>query len=498
MKIRGGRANAKELADRAEKKMQRNPRESVEEGLIGRSVRRAVGNAVDKHTIRKDNKARAKTYTAHYKARAQASAPVKPGWDKNIGHSHHGGEHDRVWKKHQDADTFAKNRSGPSEKSVKARQSLRVRKIRHDKEKRRNESVEIDEYDLLMQFGEAVSVDGEFTPSERASKAKAFTQRKDRIARRARSAAKVKANRPAPPQARKVRLAKIDRAAKAREKDQAKNAKPARRSIPGTMYRRGNEKFSTNEELDEAKMGVIARNVRKGESPYTIVAIEGKKVVATDYAKIPNQVPAIVRELKKEFPRAKIGVEDRSGKMLHTEDIEVAEGGRLDRSTKPSKELNLQKRSQKWVGRDRSLKPEKKAAHKAERSKSKKDIRNFKEFSEAKLRIPKETGTPGMTKARGPKTPYERAKAFIAAHQRDNKGKYPTQAQLDKAIKEAAAAENKSAPGYKYAAARLKKLGYDSKGKKISKRNQTEQTGARKPVVVARKAWNEEFSENEK
>ena len=63
-------------------------------------------------------------------------------------------------------------------------------------------------------------------------------------------------------------------------------------------------------------------------------------------------------------------------------------------------------------------------------------LRTHDQVDEAKLRIPKETGTPGMTKASGPMTPYEKSKAFIAAHKRDNKGKHPTQAQHDKAIKE--------------------------------------------------------------
>jgi len=214
------------------------------------------------------------------------------------------------------------------------------------------------------------------------------------------------------------------------------------------------------DQVDEAKMGEIARNVKKGDSPYTVVAIVNNKVVDQDHAKIPNQVPALVRELKKEYPNAKISVEDRGGRVVHSESFEVE-----NEETGAQKVIAKYKKraadAQKWK-KDNN----KKSTGIAERSKSKKDIRNFKEFSEAKLRIPKETGTPGMTKARGPKTPYEKAKAFIAAHQRDNKGKHPTQAQLDKALE-------------------------------LTARNQGK-VRARKPVVVARKAWNEEFSENEK
>tara|TARA_R110000822_G_scaffold52235_3_gene135297 strand:+ start:1010 stop:4276 length:3267 start_codon:yes stop_codon:yes gene_type:complete len=76
-------------------------------------------------------------------------------------------------------------------------------------------------------------------------------------------------------------------------------------------------------DLDEAKMGAIARNVKKGDSPYTVVAIVNNKVVDQDHAKIPDQVPALVRELKKEYPNAKISVEDRGGRVVHSEAFEA-------------------------------------------------------------------------------------------------------------------------------------------------------------------------------
>ena len=50
-------------------------------------------------------------------------------------------------------------------------------------------------------------------------------------------------------------------------------------------------------ELDEAKMGAIARKIKAGASPYTVVAIVGKKVVDQNQAKVADQGPAIVREL---------------------------------------------------------------------------------------------------------------------------------------------------------------------------------------------------------
>ncbi len=87
------------------------------------------------------------------------------------------------------------------------------------------------------------------------------------------------------------------------------------------------DKFVHNEEveIDEAEMGAIARNVKKGDSPYTVVAIVNKKVVDQDHAKVADQVPALVRELQKEYPNAKISVEDRGGRVVHSESF-VDEG----------------------------------------------------------------------------------------------------------------------------------------------------------------------------
>ena len=91
---------------------------------------------------------------------------------------------------------------------------------------------------------------------------------------------------------------------------------------------RGAEKVT--KQLGEAKMGEIARNVKKGDSPYTVVAIVNKKVVDQDYAKVADQVPALVRELKKEYPNAKISVEDRGGRVVHSESFEAGISEEVD------------------------------------------------------------------------------------------------------------------------------------------------------------------------
>jgi len=300
-----------------------------------------------------------------------------------------------------------------------------------------------------------------------------------------------------PAEKKAERLAKIARAAAAREKDQAAQKEKATEkhnrasaksraqlgyrgnkdqfgrvreeeeveeatrlgSTDNRMYVLGkgmdkanfNDRQKKNEsvEIDEAKMGDIRREVRKGPSPYTVVAIVNNKVVDQDHAKIPDQVPAIVRELKKDNPRAKISVEDRSGKILHTEDVDVVEdrmgiseevegwvaiykGKRLEipndgkvkgiagakakaikdlkvpkskigllaikaavsegrksmvGRTKPSRELKTSREAKPHLAGNKSLKRLKRDAHKAERAKAKRDIRGYKDFSEASFMV---------------------------------------------------------------------------------------------------------------
>lgn len=136
-----------------------------------------------------------------------------------------------------------------------------------------------------------------------------------------------------------------------------------------SAYMKTNEEI---EQVDEAKMGAIANAARKGMPPYTIVAIQGlnpPKVVAQETTMIASAVPAHVKEMKSKYPKAKISVEGKSGKILHTEQVEESMIGR----TKPSRELNVQKFEKKYLG-TKSLKDAKRAAHKAERKKEKMDI----------------------------------------------------------------------------------------------------------------------------
>ena len=91
-------------------------------------------------------------------------------------------------------------------------------------------------------------------------------------------------------------------------------------------YKAAMAKLKKNEsvEIDEAEMGAIANAAKKGNPPYAIVAIEGTKVVAQETTMIASAVPAHVKEMKSKYPKAKIAVEGKSGKILHTEQVNEA------------------------------------------------------------------------------------------------------------------------------------------------------------------------------
>ena len=71
--------------------------------------------------------------------------------------------------------------------------------------------------------------------------------------------------------------------------------------------------------IDEAKRGTIHKAVKAGDYPATIVVIENGKVVKQEIVNTPEAVPATFNILQKEYPKAKIHVEDRGGQTLFVE-----------------------------------------------------------------------------------------------------------------------------------------------------------------------------------
>jgi len=83
--------------------------------------------------------------------------------------------------------------------------------------------------------------------------------------------------------------------------------------------------------LDEGKWSKIMRSVRKGSKsgPWSIVVYDKRerKVKHQRLVKILQQIPAHYEDVKKKYPRDKIGIEDKYGERVYTESINESDLG---------------------------------------------------------------------------------------------------------------------------------------------------------------------------
>jgi hypothetical protein len=110
---------------------------------------------------------------------------------------------------------------------------------------------------------------------------------------------------------------------------------PAGRGDAEEEYKKKKKKMSNFEEfinglnqskIDEAKYSVVHKAVKVGDYPATIVVIENGKVVHQENVNTPQAVPASFNVLQKEYPKAKLHVEDKRGQVLFVEGITEAMG----------------------------------------------------------------------------------------------------------------------------------------------------------------------------
>lgn len=80
------------------------------------------------------------------------------------------------------------------------------------------------------------------------------------------------------------------------------------------------------ESINEGKWSKIMTSVRKGSKagPWSIVVYKNKKVLHQRLVKILQQIPAQYEDVKKKFPNASIGIEDKYGERVYTESINEA------------------------------------------------------------------------------------------------------------------------------------------------------------------------------
>jgi hypothetical protein len=84
-----------------------------------------------------------------------------------------------------------------------------------------------------------------------------------------------------------------------------------------------NSKLNEDRALNEGKWSTIMRGVRKGAKagPWAIVSIENGKVVNQDLVSIMDAIPAHYEAVKKEFPKAKLSIEDNEGHIVYNESL---------------------------------------------------------------------------------------------------------------------------------------------------------------------------------
>ncbi len=88
----------------------------------------------------------------------------------------------------------------------------------------------------------------------------------------------------------------------------------------------GFESFSVN----EAKLSKIHNAAKKGSYPVTLVVIENGKVVKQELVGTPQIVPAAFNQLKKEYPKATVHVESKTGERLFSESVVTEDNDTID------------------------------------------------------------------------------------------------------------------------------------------------------------------------
>lgn len=77
--------------------------------------------------------------------------------------------------------------------------------------------------------------------------------------------------------------------------------------------------------LTEGKWSNIMKGVRKGAKagPWAIVSIENGKVINQELVSIMDAIPAHYEGVKKEFPKAKLSIEDNEGRIVYNESVMI-------------------------------------------------------------------------------------------------------------------------------------------------------------------------------
>jgi hypothetical protein len=86
------------------------------------------------------------------------------------------------------------------------------------------------------------------------------------------------------------------------------------------------EQFINESFLNEGEWSKIMKGIKGGgNGPWTIVAIDNKKVIGQEIVKTKDAIPAYYESMKKEYPKAKLHIEDEGGQVVWVKESEVNE-----------------------------------------------------------------------------------------------------------------------------------------------------------------------------
>ena len=100
--------------------------------------------------------------------------------------------------------------------------------------------------------------------------------------------------------------------------------------------------------VTEAKLSKIHNAAKKGSYPVTLVVIENGKVVKQELVGTPQIVPATFNQLKKEYPKATVHVESKTGERLFSEST-ITEAKEL--SKKEVRDLKIKINNARTIGK---------------------------------------------------------------------------------------------------------------------------------------------------
>ena len=96
--------------------------------------------------------------------------------------------------------------------------------------------------------------------------------------------------------------------------------------------------------LNEAKLSTVHRAAKKGSYPAVIVVVQDGKVIHQEPVSTPEVAPATFNVMQKEYPKALLHLEDKTGKRLFSESVvteALASGSKIEKNLNKALKANI-------------------------------------------------------------------------------------------------------------------------------------------------------------